>query len=446
MNQTIHETYRKLLKEFVSFKSISTDSQYAGEMKKTADWLVGIFKQEGFKAKLLKGQHMNDVVFASYTVSPKAETVLIYGHYDVQPAEKKDGWDSDPFVLTEKNGRFICRGAIDNKGQVLVHIATIFELIAEKSLKYNIKFMIEGNEESGSPSMDLFVKKYAKELSSDFVLISDGETAGNKPTLEASLRGGFNIRVTLETGRTNLHSGLYGGAAPSASKEATKLINSLFDFKTKKINVAGFYDGVKEPTKEQITNNLGIAGEKQILKTGGFKALMTEEGKYDFFTQVGLRPTLEISGIQTGYTGEGFANIVPAKTDIRINGRTVFPQKTADIMKKVVSHIKASVPSYVTVQVTAESHGNPVMVDTTSPLAKEILNTLEKTYKQKPVIKYVGGSIPIVGMFQQMLKTPVYLVSLANEDCNMHGVHENFDIKLLHKAVSFSRAFFSKES
>ena len=440
---TIYENYKKLLAEFISFKSISTDSQYLGEMKKTADWLLKTFQQNGFKTQLLKGEKMNDVVFATYIHDKKAETVLIYGHYDVQPAEKSDGWDSDPFVLTEKNGRLVCRGAIDNKGQVFVHIATIFDLIQKGTLKYNIKFMIEGNEESGSPSMDKFVTKYAKLLKSDFVVISDGETAANKPTLEASLRGGFNIRVEMETGKTNLHSGLYGGAAPSASREAMKLIASLFDVKKNRVVIAGFYEGVNAPTKEQVKNNISIASEKEVLKVGGFKKLMTEKG-IDFFTQVGLRPTLEVSGINSGYTGEGFANIVPAKVDIRINGRTVSPQKTAVIMKRVVDHIKKTIPLYVSYKIFAENHGNPVLVDTKSKKAQEILTLMEKSYGQKPIIKYVGGSIPIVAMFQNMLKMPVYLISLANEDCNMHGVHENFDLKLLKKAMALSEKFFSK--
>lgn len=445
MHKTIYTNYIQLLKKFVQFKSISTDTAYLPELQKNAKWLVSIFQEYGFTSQLLPGKNMNDVVFASYVHDKNLPTVLIYGHYDVQPAEKDDGWKSDPFTLTEEKGRLICRGAIDNKGQILVHIATIFELLKQNQLRFNIKFMIEGNEESGSPCMDQFVKKYAKLLSSDFILISDGETAANKPTLEASLRGGFNIRVLLETGKTNLHSGLYGGAAPSASKEASKLIVSLFDMKKNKILVPDFYKDAPKPTKKQIKDNGSITSQKEIMKNAGVQTLLTENNQYDFFTQVGLRPTLEISGIHTGYTGEGFANIVPAKVDIRINGRTVFPQKTEEIMSKVISHIKKNVPKYIKLKIQAEDHGNPVMTEINSEIAKEILELLEKSYKQKPVVKYVGGSIPIVSMFQNITKTPVYLVSLANEDCNMHGVHENFDLKLLSKAIDFSISFFSKK-
>lgn len=437
-------TYKKLLNEFVSFKSISTDIAFKDEMTKTHDWLEKLFVKNGFKVEILPGKEMNPVVLAHYVTDPKAETILIYGHYDVQPAEGEEEWSTkDPWTLGEKKGRLIARGAIDNKGQVLVHMVTAFDLIQKGELKYNLKFMIEGNEETGSPFMPQFVKKYAKRLQSDYVMISDGETAANNPTLEVSLRGGFNMKVTLRTGKTALHSGLYGGAAPSAAHEAAKLIAKLFT-KDNQIAVPGFYAGVDAIMSEQKKANKKIASKKEICEIGGFKDLVMEKGM-DFFSQTGLRPTLQISGIKTGYTGEGFANIVPATAEFRINGRMVASQDSKKVAEKLKKFLEKSVPKYVDIQVEVSDPYQPIKIDVSSDKAQEVKELLEKAYGKKPILKYVGGGIPIVGDFKEILGKDTLLVSLANEDCNMHGIDENFDISMLKKALVFSEMFFSRK-
>ena len=182
------EEYKKLLKEIVKFKSVSTDPQYKGEIEKMVSWLDGLFKTNGFNVKIWKSEKINPVVFASYKVSPKAETIMIYGHYDVQPAEIEDGWKGEPFELSESKTKLFARGVIDNKGQVLIHIATVFHLIKENKLKYNINFILEGNEETGNVSLGEIMKIHKKEVACDVVMVSDGELTNNKPTIEVSLR------------------------------------------------------------------------------------------------------------------------------------------------------------------------------------------------------------------------------------------------------------------
>lgn len=439
----MNQTFKKLLAEYVALKSVSTDPVFAHEMQKTADWLAEYLKRHGFKIQMLKGPTTNPVVFAEYIQDPKLETVLVYGHYDVQPAAKSDGWASDPFVLTERKGRLYGRGVVDNKGQNLIHVFTVCELIREAKLNYNIKFMIEGNEETANPDMTNLVKKYKKLLKSDMIIISDGEIQGNNPTLEASLRGGFNMTVSIATGKNNLHSGLAGGVAPSASHELSRLIAKLYDTKNK-VAIPGFYDGSSAPTREQLKNTKTTGTVAEIKKLFGIKDVVSEKG-LDPYAQIGLRPTLQVSGIKSGYIGDGYSNIIPATAEARINVRVVGGQHPEKIYQSIVKWIKAQVPKYVTVAIERTDTTPAVALDVTQPIFKVVQQLLQTAYKKKPIIKYVGGSIPVVTDFKQELGIDTLMVSLGNDDCNMHGVDENYRIDLIEKGLNFSRSFFSKK-
>ena len=439
----MYETYKTLLKEYISFKSISTDKKFAGEMTKTANWLVKTLKSYGFKAELWHGKVCNPIVYASYIVDPKLETILIYGHYDVQPAEKSDGWKSDPFTLTDNGKKLIARGIVDNKGQNLIHIVAIGELIRTKKLKYNVKFMIEGNEETANPEIPSIIKKYKKALASDHIIISDGEIQGNSPTIEASLRGGFSLTVTYTTAKSNLHSGLYGGAIPNAAHELTKLIASLYD-KNNVVTIPNFYKGVTKPDKATLVRHKNMHGTgKEIMKTAGVTAITTEQG-LDFYTQTGLRPTIQATGIKTGYIGDGYANIIPAQAEARLNVRVVSPQDPQKVYKLIETYIKNHAPKQVKVNITHTEFNQPISIDITAPKVEEVRELLRTAYKKEPVVKYVGGSIPIVADFKSLLAIDTMLVSLGNDDCNMHGLDENFTIDLIKKGLTFSTQFFGK--
>lgn len=441
------EKYKKLLGEYVAFKSISTDDAFKYEMLKTASWLTETLQNYGFKAKLLKGKFCNPIVFAEYVVDKKFETVLIYGHYDVQPAERNDGWQSDPFKLTEiGNGnkiknKLLARGVVDNKGQNLIHIIAIGELIKQGKLKYNVKFMIEGNEETANPDIPTIVAKNKKLLQSDYIMISDGEIQGSSPTIEASLRGGFSMTVTYTTGKTNLHSGLFGGAIPNAAHELTKLVASLYD-KNNRVVIPGFYDGLK--AIDTVTKNAHVklhGNGKHITKLAGVQVLCTEKG-CDFYTQTGLRPTIQATGIKTGYIGDGYANIVPAMAEARLNVRVVSPQNPAKVFEAIKKYIKNHAPKHVAVNITHTEFNEPIMVDINNEKVREVRTLLKKVYKKEPIVKYVGGSIPIVADFKSLLGVETLLVSLGNDDCNMHGIDENFTVDLIKKGLDFSTEFF----
>ncbi len=435
-------TYIKLLKEYVAFKSISTDLAFRKDMQSTVEWLTLVFKEYGFTVETWETELANPVVYAKYTVDPKAETVLVYGHYDVQPAEKADGWTAEPFELNERKGKLFARGVVDNKGQNLIHIVTVGELIRQGKLKYNVIFMIEGNEETSNPEMTKLVLQKKAKLKTDHIIISDGEIIGNTPTIEASLRGGFNMTVAVQTASSNLHSGIFGGTIPNSANELSKVLAGLFD-KNNKVTVPGFYDGV--PTISPATKKVlrSIKTDKEIMKLAGVKALTPEKG-LDHFTQTGLRPTLQVTGIKTGYIGEGYANIVPANAEARINVRCVGKQNPEKVFTMIAAHIKKQLPLYVKTTITRTECSDPVVVDVESKSAKEVRSLLKKAYGKEPIVHYVGGGIPIVSDYKKTLGKDTLLISLGNDDCNMHGIDENFTVDLVKKGLKFSELFFSK--
>ncbi len=431
------DTYLNLVKDFISFKSISTDNTFATEIQKCALWLKNTFAAEGFKVNVINN-YGNPIIVASFEADPTYTTCLIYGHYDVQPALKSDGWNSEPFELTNDGKRLYARGAIDNKGQVAVHIATIFDLIKEKKLKYNIKFMIEGNEETGSPKLGKFIEENKELLKTDFVVISDGEITGNHPVLELGFRGGFNTTVIIKTATNDLHSGIYGGLAPSASHEASKMIAKLYD-ENNHITIPHFYDDVA-PIKDPEVIPFD---EKEYQRITGAKVVL-KEPEFDPYTQVGLRPSIQVTGLQSGYIGEGYKNGIHAKALIKINFRLVRNQDSAKIAELFRKYLKETLPSYVDFDMQVDDIHEGVKLDLNNEYVTEAKELLEKAYGTKPLLKYSGGGLPIVTYFENAFGVPQVLIPLANEDCNMHGANENFNLEDVEKSLKFSKSFFSK--
>jgi acetylornithine deacetylase/succinyl-diaminopimelate desuccinylase-like protein len=435
--------YQKLLAEFVSFKSISTDSKFLPDIGKTVAWLSNLLASSGFKVEVWKSKNANPVVFANLFIGDSFPTVLIYGHYDVQPATKSDGWKSDPFKLFLTNTKLIARGVVDNKGQILAHMATVINLLKVGSLKYNVKFLIEGNEETGNPDLATHMMKNKTKLGCDILMVSDGELTNDKPTIEVSLRGGFNCTLTYKTGKNNLHSGLAGGAVPNAAYELSKFLANLYD-KGNHSNFSGLYEGLDVISKSQLDNNKNLTRDSvNIPNLMGVKTLLPEKG-YDFFTQTGLRPTIQVTGLKSGYIDSGYANIVPATSEARLNFRLAPSQDAKKVANAFEKYVAKMVPKYVSYTLSFNGKHDPVKVDVTNPYVKKVEKILEDVYKSKVGRRNVGGAIPFVGDVKSILGVDTLLIPLANEDCNMHGANENFDTKLALKALEFSRAFLGE--
>lgn len=434
--------FKENLSKIIKFKSISTDSSYKKEIQKTVDALVLLFKINGFKTKLLNGKMTNPYIFAEYKAGSGRKTILVYGHYDEMPSDDPLKWVGEPFSLTERNGRLYGRGVIDNKGQFTIHLTAVSELIKNRKLNYNVKFILEGNEETGNDEIAQVIKRYKKLLKCDFVLVSDGEMLDDKPTIEAGFRGGTNLTLKYTTANGDVHSGLYGGAIPNAAHELSNVIAKFYG-KNNKVMIPGFYEGVDKISKEEYENNkvLKFSAGKMSRLTG-IKAFKCEKG-INFFSQTGLRPMLTVSGMKSGYIGEGYNNIVPSFAEARINFRFVASQDPKNVIKAFGEFVKKNTPNYVKCEIKHSGSYEALKINVRTKTIYDIKMLLEKVYGEKVLYRYVGGSIPVIGTFVEILKKEVISIPFANEDCNMHGVNENFKLDLAEKALKFSKALFS---
>lgn len=334
---------------------------------------------------------------------------------------------------------------MDNKGQLLIHMFSIFDLIKKQQLGYNIKFIIEGNEETGSAKMENFVKTHHKLLTADFVIISDGSLANNRPTIEVGLRGILNTTLTLTTGKKELHSGMFGGYAPNVILESSKLLAKLYA-KNNKVNIPGFYQEVKSISaseKKQVDKiKLNF---NQYYKLSGSKGIVNED-ENNFYLQTGLRPTVQVTGILAGYNGEGYKTSIPNQIQIKLNFRLVVDQKPRKIIHYLKNFLEANLPDYVDYQLDYDLNNatKAIKLGTDNDFNKKISLLLQKIYHKQVVYKYVGGTIPLIVSLKKYLNSDIILVPLANEDCNMHGVNENFKIDLIKKGVVFCTEFFSR--
>ncbi len=439
----MYNSYLSLLKEYISFQSISTDKSFSPEMTKTANWLKQQFEANKFDVQLVEW-YGNPIVIARYHHDDTLPTVLIYGHYDVQPAEQEDGWEQSPFDLRVTEQRLYARGAVDNKGQCAVHMTTVFELIKNDALAYNVVFMIEGDEETGSPLMPQFVKDYAQELKADFAMISDGEIMGNNPQIETGFRGGFNTTLTIRTARTDLHSGIYGGVAASSSHEMLLFLSKMYDPATYNITIPWFYDDVAHITEQEHQNNQKIPfSEQSVTKIIEAKAFVRDT-QYLPIENVAYRPTAQVTGMSAGYTGEGYRNGIPATATAKINFRLVKNQDPHKIVALFKDFVAKNLPDHLTYDLEINDPYSASRVDINNDYVTKTKETLEKTYGEEVIFAACGGGLPIVGLFEEYLSLTNVLVPFGNDDCNMHGVSENFRVDLVKKALEFSKEFLSK--
>lgn len=434
--------YLELVSKFISFKSVSTDKEYLPQIIEAAEWLKEVFIKNKFDVEIVK-DFGNPLVIASYIVDPSYETCLVYGHYDVQPAKQEDGWDSDPYTLVENENSLTARGVADNKGQIAIHMDTVFQLIKEGKLKYNIKFLIEGEEESGSAGVIRFIKELGEKLAADFLLISDGSFGDGMPEIEKSVRGALNLEIKMRTANTDAHSGTLGGVLPNAGLEMSRLTQKMVD-NDNLVQIPGFYDGVTPIDPEIISANSNIHfSEERIKEIIGCKKIFLQPN-VDYYTQLGLYPSLEITGISSGYTDKGFRNGVPSTSICKINIRTAPNQDPKKLFIEIKNWIVSQVPDYVEVEVEKIVAVNGVMLDTSNQYAVQAKETIEDVYGTPAIEVYKGFTLPLMAALVE-LGIPQVIVPLANDDDNVHAVNENFKKENIEKGMEFSRKFFSKE-
>lgn len=421
-NQT---RYLDELKTFLSIPSVSTNPQNKSDMERCARWLSDHMKNIGLDHIQIFPTEGHPIVYGDWLHAPGKPTVLIYGHYDVQPPEPIELWTSPPFEATIRDGNLYARGASDDKGQVFVHLKAIEAYLKNAGkLPINIKFIIEGEEEIGSDHLEPFIKNHKELLKTDLVLISDTSMfAKGVPSVCYSLRGLSYMQLDLVGPSKDLHSGSYGGSVHNPIQALTEIVAQLHD-KNGRITIPGFYKDVQKLTKEERSAFKKLPwSDKKFAKDLDVKVLYGEKG-YTTLERLWARPTLECNGIWGGFTGEGAKTVLPSKASAKISMRLVPDQDPDKIAKLFEKHIKKITPKSVHITVKNLHGGHPAIIPIDSPGVRAAVVALEKGFGKKPLYQREGGSIPIVVQFKQLLGADTVLLGFGLPDENAHAPNE----------------------
>ena len=439
------EKYIDELKDFLKIPSISTLTENKSDMIKTAEFVSKKLTEAGMENVKIIATNGHPLVYSDWLHAPGKPTVLVYGHYDVQPVDPLNLWDSPPFEPTIKNGKIYARGATDDKGQMYMHIKSVEAFFkTEGKLPLNIKFIIEGEEEIGSANLDEFVNKNQELLKCDAVLISDTSLYGpGIPTLTYGLRGMCYMEVTVTGPNRDLHSGTFGGGVDNPINVLADIISKLKD-NNGKIKIPGFYNDVTKLTKKERDNFKRLPfSEKQYAKTLGLKELRGEKG-YTTLERVWARPTLDCNGIYGGFTGEGAKTVLPSKATAKISMRLVPNQDPKKIAKHFTSFIKKISPKTVHVQIKDLHGAYPIATSLDDKATLAASNALAKVFGKKTVFMREGGSIPIVVTFAKKLKAAPVLMGMGLNTENLHSPNEHFDLTHFQMGILSSAQFFEE--
>lgn len=426
---THRDAHLNELSELLRIPSISALSAHKKDIEAAAGWLSNALQTAGLEHVQIFPTEGHPVVYADSLHAPGAPTVLIYGHYDVQPVDPLHLWQTGPFEPSIRDGKLYARGATDDKGQTFLHIKALEAILKTRGqLPVNVKVCIEGEEEIGSPHLPAFVEAHKDLLAADVLIVSDSSIlAPGQPAICYGLRGLCGLQVDVRAANSDLHSGTYGGAVPNAVHGLVELLASLHDAEGK-VLVDGFYDEVRPLTPEERETMAAIPFDEAEYKTGlGVRELVGEPG-YTTVERTWARPTLELNGVFGGFQGEGTKTVIPAEAHAKITCRLVNDQDPAVIMERVERHLLSHAPKGTTVSVTRYDTGRPVIVDLDSPYIEAAAAAYEAGYGKQPHYIRMGGSIPIVETFYRLLKLPVVLMGFGLETENLHAPNEHFHL------------------
>lgn len=426
---------------FLRFPSISTNSDFKSEVEKCADWLCNRLTKAGLEAHRIATPG-HPVVVARNQHRSDRRTVLIYGHYDVQPADDPDKqWKSFPFEPVVKDDKKIyARGATDNKGQILAHILGVEQTLREKGdLPVNVVFVIEGEEEVGSTHLGQVLREHRETLRADIVAVSDtGMVAPGTPTFSYGLRGIFCLELRLQGPAVDLHSGIFGGSVANPATVLARMLSALHDAHGR-VAVPGFYDDVKplEDWERKAWAHLPLTDELW-LRTTGAKQLAGEEG-FTTLERVWARPSAEINGLAGGYQGEGSKTIVPSRAVAKLSFRLVPNQDPEKVRRQVTGFLRRLCPESVYMEMLDQHEGKPYLMNPDSVYGRAAQRALERTFQKPVAVVREGGSIPIMQTFKEVLGTDTLLLGLALPDCNAHSFNENFPLENFHAGIRLNQ-------
>ena len=430
---------------FLRFPSISTDSRHTADVRACAAWLLAKLQAIGLTAALHETAR-HPVVVARNAHVPGRRTVLIYGHYDVQPVDPLNLWTSEPFQPEIRDGRIWARGATDNKGQMFAHVLGVEQTLLEHGeLPVNLIFLFEGEEEIGSPNLAGFLLDQRDNLRCDVVAVSDtGMVAPGVPTLGYGLRGITCCEATIRGPKGDLHSGLFGGAVANPATAVARLVASLHT-PDGRIAIDGFYDFVRplENWEREMWAKIPGVGDADLLRVTGTPALCGEPG-YSATERVWARPTAEVNGIGGGYQGEGSKTVLPAEAFVKLSFRLVPDQDPQDIMRLVTRHLRDHCPPGVTIEIHSGHDGKPYLTDPNSPFGIAAQAALRAAFHAEPVLIREGGSVPIVQTFREILNADTLLLGLALSDAQIHAPNENFPVENFEAGIRLNQALLTE--
>lgn len=424
------ETHLEELKHFLRIPSISSLSEHKNDMQKGAEWLADSCKKAGLENVIIDKTNGHPVVYADWLHAEGKPTILVYGHYDVQPVDPLNLWESAPFEPEVRDNKLFARGASDDKGQVFMHVKAIEALLqTEGSLPVNVKFLIEGEEEVGSPNLEAYIEENKAKLAADVIVISDtGMQGPGQPAVCYGLRGLCGVQIDVKGAKGDLHSGLYGGGVQNSIHALVSVLDSFRDAEGT-IQVEGFYENVRPLLDEEreAYKALGF-DEEELKKEVGVDELFGEKG-YSYLERTWTRPTLEVNGIFGGFSGEGIKTVLPSEAGAKITCRLVPDQDPDEIVAKLKAHIEKNKPTGVTVTITEFDKGKPFITPFDHPAIQAAGRSYEKVYHVPTAYTRGGGSIPIVAAFDEILGLPVVLMGFGLSSENFHAPNEHFHLE-----------------
>ena len=436
------ERFLNELLELLRIPSVSADSKFKGDVRRAAEFVRDKMTAAGLDKAEIHETPGHPIVYAEKLVDPARPTVLVYGHYDVQPADPYELWQSPPFEPTIRNERIYARGACDDKGQFYMHIKALEAMLATDGLPCNVKVMIEGEEEVGSDHLGTFVAEHRDMLRADVILISDTSIISNEtPSLETGLRGLSYVEVTVTGPNRDLHSGVYGGGVANPANVLARMIASLHDADGR-VTIPGFYDAVADLSDAERAELAKAPFDLDDYKRDLGIADVMGERDYSTNERTSIRPTLDVNGIWGGYTGEGAKTVLPSKASAKISMRLV-PNQTPDAITELfTNHFKAIAPAGVTVTVTPHHGGLPYVTPVDSVEFEAASKAFEDAWGKRPIPTRGGGSIPIVALFEQELGIKSILMGFGLDSDALHSPNESYGLFNFYKGIETIPYFY----
>ena len=430
------ERFQNELFAFLRIPSVSAKSEHDGDTRHAATWLAENLATAGLEVEVLETPKHPVVIGEWRGAGTDAPTVLIYGHYDVQPAEPLEEWSSPPFEPEVRDGKVFARGSADDKGQIFMHVKALESALADGgTLPVNVVVLAEGEEEIGSPSLVPFVEKHKERLAADVVVISDSAMfEEGLPSLLFSLRGLAYFELRARAAKTDMHSGAYGGAIPNPGTALARIIASFHDAEGR-IAIKGFYDDVLEWDEKTRAQIKSLPFDENEFRRGVEASALTGESGWSVLERLWIRPTCEVNGFLTGYTGEGAKTVLPAKAMAKVSFRLVPDQEPENVRRLLEAHLAEVTPPGIEIELLEHHGGRPWKAEVGGRLFEAAATALEEAFGTRPVLAGEGGSIPIVVEFERILGAPALLVGFALPGANMHAPDEWFPLENFEKGI-----------